>query len=36
MKKIMLVGLIYDTNIGDKVIYDNTLFLVKKSFKRTK
>lgn len=29
----MLVGLIYDTNIGDKVIYDNTLFLVKKALK---
>ncbi len=33
MKKIMLVGLIYDTNIGDKVIYDNALFLVKRALK---
>lgn len=33
MKKIVLVGLIHDTNIGDKVIYDNTQYLVKKALK---
>ena len=33
MKKIMLIGLIYDTNIGDKVIYDNTKYLVEKALK---
>lgn len=31
MKKIVLAGLIHDTNIGDKVIYDNTKYLVEKA-----
>lgn len=33
MKKIVLVGLINDTNIGDIVIYDNTKYLVEKALK---
>lgn len=33
MKKIMLIGLTNDTNIGDLVIYDNTKFLVEKALK---
>lgn len=33
MKKIILAGLINDTNIGDLVIYDNTKFLVEKALK---
>lgn len=33
MKKIVLVGLVNDTNIGDKVIYDNTKYLVEKALK---
>lgn len=33
MKKIALVGLKYDTNLGDPIIYESTKFLVEKALK---